>query len=253
MSNAVYYISPEDFQSLEHGTTYPLTGEEGHHAKTVKRAELGEGIDLVDGLGNRAITTVQDLVDGGLLLRVQTLVREESKVSVYLVQALAKGDRDIQAIEMATELGAHGLVPWSADRSIVRWKTERAAKAHAKWQNTVKAAAKQSRRALLPPVYPLHSTADLADLVQEMGKSALFLILHEQANYRLSEALAEHLTVEIEEVYFVVGPEGGISPRELEMLEGAGAHTVLLGPEVLRSSTAGAAAISALNVALGRW
>lgn len=253
MSNAVYYIPPEDFESLAQGALYSLLGEEGHHAKTVKRAELEEGIDLVDGLGNRAVTTVHDTVDGGLILTVQSLAREEPGVSVYLVQALAKGDRDIQAIEMATELGAHGLVPWSADRSIVRWKMDRAAKAHAKWQNTVKAAAKQSRRALLPPVYPLHSTADLADLAQEMGEHALFLLLHEQARYRLTEALTEHLTPEVEEVYFVVGPEGGISPRELELLERAGAHTVLLGPEVLRSSTAGAAAISALNVALGRW
>lgn len=253
MSNAVYYISPEDFESLAPGVVYSLLGDEGHHAKTVKRAELGEGIDLVDGLGNRAVTRVEGTVDGGLLLTVQSLAHDELGISMYLVQALAKGDRDIQAIEMATELGAHGIVPWSADRSIVRWKMERAAKAHAKWQNTVKAAAKQSRRALLPPVYQLHSTADLADLAQELGERALFLLLHEQANYRLSQALAEHLTAEVEEVYFVVGPEGGISPRELELLEQAGAHTVLLGPEVLRSSTAGAAAISALNVALGRW
>lgn len=253
MSNAVYYIPQEDFDALSVGADYTLVGDEGHHAKTVKRAEVGEGIDLVDGLGHRAVTRVKEAVDGGLLLTVQELVEDELGVSIYLVQALAKGDRDIQAIEMATELGVHGVIPWSAERSIVRWKMDRAVKAHAKWQNTVKAAAKQSRRALLPTVYQLHSTADLAELAQELGDSALFLVLHEQAVYRLSEALSERYGPHVQEVYFVVGPEGGISPRELGILEEAGAQTVLLGAEVLRSSTAGAAAIAALNIKLGRW
>lgn len=253
MSNAVYYISPGDFKTLALGADYSLLGEEGYHARTVKRAETGEGIDLVDGLGHRAITRVKEAVDGGLLLTIQELSEDEPGISVYLVQALAKAERDIQAVEMATELGVHGVIPWSAERSIVRWKKDRAIKAHTKWQNTVKAAAKQSRRALLPTVYQLHSTANLTELAQKLGDNALFLVLHEQASYRLSEALNEKLNPRIQEIYFVVGPEGGITPRELGMLEKAGAQAVLLGKEVLRSSTAGPAAIAALNVKLGRW
>ncbi|MGV3017077.1 16S rRNA (uracil(1498)-N(3))-methyltransferase [Rothia sp. 88186D007BW] len=252
MSNAVYYIEPEELAALTPGSTVHLTGDEGHHA-LVKRPELGEGLDLVDGQGHRAITQVIELRQDGPVLEVNELAQDSVGVEIYLVQALAKGDRDIQAIEMATELGAHGIVPWSADRSIVRWKMERAVKARAKWQNTVKAAAKQSRRALLPPVYEQHSTGELAALAQELGPEALFLVLHEEAEYRLVQALDQHLTDQVKEVYFVVGPEGGISPRELELLAEAGAQTVLLGPEVLRSSTAGAAAISALNLALKRW
>ena len=252
MSNAVYYIEPDELAALTPGTTLYLTGDEGHHA-LVKRPGLGEGLDVVDGEGNRAITRVTERGQDGPVLEVLELTEDTVGVEIYLVQALAKGDRDIQAIEMATELGAHGIVPWSADRSIVRWKMERAVKARAKWQNTVRAAAKQSRRALLPPVYEQHSTADLADLAHELGEDGLFLVLHEQADYRLTQALERHLTDRVKEVYFIVGPEGGISPRELDLLSEAGAHTVLLGPEILRSSTAGAAAISALNVALGRW
>ena len=72
------------------------------------------------------------------------------------------------AIETATELGVYGVLPWSADRSIVRWKGERASKAHTKWQNTVTAAAKQSRRALIPEVYDLYSTADLVGLIGKL-------------------------------------------------------------------------------------
>lgn len=253
MTNAVYYIEPGDFDTLTAGASFELTGDEGHHAKNVKRAELGEGIDLADGAGRRARGTVSELLDAGVRISVEALTAEEGQVQIYLVQALAKGDRDIQAIEMATELGAHGIVPWSADRSIVRWKMERAVKAHTKWQNTVRAAAKQSRRALVPEVFEQHSTADLTELAGELGQKALFLVLHEQAELRLTGALEQFLHEGIEEIYFLVGPEGGVSPRELVMLAGAGAHSVLLGQEVLRSSTAGAAAISTLNVALGRW
>lgn len=253
MTNAVYYISTPEFDLLEEGSTFDLTGDEGHHAKNVKRAEVGEGIDLADGAGRRATGSVLGILDAGVRVGINLLTEQSEQVAIYLVQALAKGDRDIQAIEMATELGAHGIVPWNADRSIVRWKMERAAKAHAKWQNTVRAAAKQSRRATIPQVYEQHSSADLAKLAQELGETALFLVLHEQAEGRLTQELSVSLTDAIEEIYFLVGPEGGVSPRELDLLKSAGARVVLLGDEVLRSSTAGAAAISTLNVALGRW
>ena len=152
----------------------------------------------------------------------------------------------------------YGVLPWSADRSIVRWKGERASKAHTKWQNTVTAAAKQSRRALIPEVYDLYNTADLVELIEEVAgseQSAAVFILHEQATERLS-ALARKL-VEAEnlpdEIYLLVGPEGGISDREVQLFTDAGAQLALLGDEVLRSSTAGSAAMCTLNVVLGRW
>lgn len=253
MTNAVYYISATEFDLLAEGSAFDLVGDEGHHAKNVKRAEAGEGIDLADGAGRRATGSVLSLLDAGIRVSVDRITEQSEQVAIYLVQALAKGDRDIQAIEMATELGACGIVPWSADRSIVRWKMERAAKAHAKWQNTVRAAAKQSRRAVIPKVFEQHSSTDLAELARELGDKALFLVLHEQAEHRLTQELSASLSETVEEIYFLVGPEGGVSPRELGLLQSAGARVVLLGDEVLRSSTAGAAAISTLNVALGRW
>ncbi|MDO4898861.1 MAG: RsmE family RNA methyltransferase, partial [Rothia sp. (in: high G+C Gram-positive bacteria)] len=212
MTNAVYYITPADFDSLTAGSSFELTGSEGHHAKTVKRAELGEGIDLADGAGRRARSSVAGLLDAGVQVCIEELIAAHKGVQIYLVQALAKGDRDIQAIEMATELGAHGIVPWSADRSIVRWKMDRVTKAHTKWQNTVRAAAKQSRRALIPEVFDQHSTADLVELAEELGEIALFLVLHEAAKERLTQALENHLNDTVQEVYFLVGPEGGVSP-----------------------------------------
>lgn len=253
MTNPVYFLEPEEFSTLVPASLYSLLGAEGHHARTVKRAQLNEGLDLVDGRGGRAIGRVVGLLEAGLEVEIEEIRQEESSPRLILVQALAKGDRDLQAIEMATELGAQGIIPWEADRSIVRWKKERAAKAQAKWANTVRAAAKQSRRAYLPQVEDLHKTSDLVALAQARADSALFLVLHEEASTSLSDLLQEGLPADLQEIYFLVGPEGGISPQELDALTEAGARALLLGPEVLRSSTAGAAAISILNFASGRW
>lgn len=255
MSAPIFYISAEEYETLTPGASFELDGPEGKHA-LVKRMEVGESIDLGDGTGRRAVGTVHSLTDHGVIVRVEQLREERTSPRIYLVQALAKDGRDLLAIETATELGVYGVLPWSADRSIVRWKGERAAKAHTKWQNTVTAAAKQSRRALIPEVYDLYSTTDLVELIEEVtGQGSAVFILHEQATERLS-ALARTLVAAEnlpEEIYLLVGPEGGISDREVQLFTEAGAHLALLGDEVLRSSTAGSAAMCTLNVVLGRW
>ncbi|OHP75513.1 16S rRNA (uracil(1498)-N(3))-methyltransferase [Rothia sp. HMSC062F03] len=255
MSAPIFYISAEEYETLTPGASFELDGPEGKHA-LVKRMEVGESIDLGDGTGRRAVGTVHSLTDRGVIVRVEQLREEHTSPRIYLVQALAKDGRDLLAIETATELGVYGVLPWSADRSIVRWKGERAAKAHTKWQNTVTAAAKQSRRALIPEVYDLYSTTDLVELIEEVtGQGSAVFILHEQATERLS-ALARTLVAAEnlpEEIYLLVGPEGGISDREVQLFTEAGAHLALLGDEVLRSSTAGSAAMCTLNVVLGRW
>lgn len=255
MSAPIFYISTEEYETLTPGASFELDGPEGKHA-LVKRMEVGESIDLGDGTGRRAVGTVHSLTDRGVIVHVEQLREEHISPRIYLVQALAKDGRDLLAIETATELGVYGVLPWSADRSIVRWKGERAAKAHTKWQNTVTAAAKQSRRALIPEVYDLYSTTDLVELIEEVtGQGSAVFILHEQATERLSAQAAKLAGEENlpEEIYLLVGPEGGISDREVQLFTDAGAHLALLGDEVLRSSTAGSAAMCTLNVVLGRW
>ena len=255
MSAPIFYISAEEYETLTPGASFELDGPEGKHA-LVKRMEVGESIDLGDGTGRRAVGTVHSLTDRGVIVRVEQLREEHTSPHIYLVQALAKDGRDLLAIETATELGVYGVLPWSADRSIVRWKGERAAKAHTKWQNTVTAAAKQSRRALIPEVYDLYSTTDLVELIEEVtGQGSAVFILHEQATERLSAQAAKLAGGENlpEEIYLLVGPEGGISDREVQLFTDAGAQLALLGDEVLRSSTAGSAAMCTLNVVLGRW
>jgi 16S rRNA (uracil1498-N3)-methyltransferase len=254
VSLPVFKVEPGRLTGLGPGAALTVTGPEARHAVTVRRLAPGERLELVDGAGTRATgelrTGDRDRMEVGLL---SVTTEPDRTPRLVLAQALAKGERDLLAVETATELGVDAVVPWQADRSIVRWKKERAAKSHEKWVHTVAAAAKQSRRASWPEVLPLCTTRELARLLGEPGTRGL--VLHEEARDSLAElpGAAGDLWAGAERIVLVVGPEGGIAPAELEALAGAGAGAVRLGPEVLRSSTAGPAALAVLSAALGRW
>ena len=164
---------------------------------------------------------------------------------LVLVQALAKNDRDDQAVEAATECGVDEVVPWQASRSVVQWRGERGEKARRKWDAVLVAATKQSRRTRRPVLAPAASTADLARRVEA---AAAAYVLHEDARMPLASVTLP----DAGDVVLVVGPEGGVSPDELATLEAAGAVAVRLGSTVLRSSSAGPAALAVLS-AMSRW
>jgi 16S rRNA (uracil1498-N3)-methyltransferase len=228
------------------GADLLLEGAEGRHAATVRRIAPGERVDVADGGGAVARCTVVAATRDALTLRVDELGTEpEPSPRLVLVQALAKGDRDDLAVEAATELGVDEVVPWQAARSVVVWKGERGERARRKWEQTVRAAAKQSRRARVPEVAPLASSADVRGRV---GAAALAVVLHEEA----ATPLAGLALPEAGEVLLVVGPEGGITAEEVAGFEASGAVACRLGPHVLRSSTAGPAALAVLSAA-GRW
>lgn len=228
------------------GSPFRLDGSEGRHAADVQRLGVGEQLLLADGHGRVARCTIITTGKGLLDVRIEEAWDETAaSLRLVLAQALAKGDRDLMAIEAATELDVDEVVPWQADRSIVRWRAERGDKARRKWEQTVLAATKQSRRAWLPRVAELATRHTLSERARQ---AELTLVLHEEAAQPLT-------SVELPtagEVLLVVGPEGGISPAEVDALVEAGAVAVRLGRTVLRTSTAGAAALAVLN-ARSRW
>jgi 16S rRNA (uracil1498-N3)-methyltransferase len=256
VSNPVFFAPAGALDNQVPGSHFVLDGAEARHAVTVKRLSEGESVDIVDGAGKRLTGTVTDVGPGELTVECSALVTESlPEVRLVLVQALAKGDRDELAAETATELGIDAIVPWQSERAIVRWKGERAAKAHAKWQSVVTAAAKQARRAWIPEV---RGAVDGAGLQAAVATADLAVILHEDAVRPLRQVLEswrDSVGPETgpREVLLIVGPEGGISPREVTRLCSAGAVTALLGHHVLRSSTAGPAATVLANDVLGRW
>lgn len=248
------------------GALVTLGGTEARHAVTVSRVQPGEPLLLGNGSGLVLAGTVESTQGaraGGasLILRVDTATRTPAaSPRIRLVQALAKGDRDELAIQAATELGIDGIVPWLAGRSVSRWEGAKVAKGHERWTSIVREASKQSIRAWLPGVDELTSTKQLAVLA---GRTRM-LLLEPTATLRLTEVAGGlHGTDrdgagtsgagEPRDIVLVVGPEGGLSPAEISTLEAAGATAVRLGDTVLRTSTAGPAALAVLNVALGRW
>lgn len=232
------------------GDVIAVTGDEARHAVTVQRRSVGERVDVVDGAGARASGEIVEAASDAMRVRIDTVSRDEDP-EVVLVQALAKGGRDEQAVESAIELGATRIVPWAAARSIVQWRGTKAEKARSRWQALVVAATKQSRRAHIADVEPLVTTAVLARRVREaIAQGDRVLVLHESATAGLA---ALKWSGAAPCVWLVVGPEGGISDDELATLSEAGAETVVLGPHVLRASTAGPAAIAALAIARGTW
>jgi 16S rRNA (uracil1498-N3)-methyltransferase len=236
--------------ALPAGDRAVLDGPEGRHAATVKRLRAGEAVLLADGRGGLAHAEVdvagRDTVE--LTIGDRTVLAPPAP-RVLLAQALVKGDRGELAVEMATEAGVDGILPWRASRCVVRWDDgPRGDKALARWRSTVREATKQARRPWLPVVEEPVTTEALA---RRVAGAAGALVLHEGATTRLAELAGELPTAG--DLLLVVGPEGGVSDAEVEVLTAAGARPVRLGHEVLRASTAGAVALGALGVLTGRW
>jgi 16S rRNA (uracil1498-N3)-methyltransferase len=229
------------------GSVVVVEGDEAHHAVVVRRLRVGEELQLSDGLGRVAVGQVAATTKRSFDVTV-TAVDDvpEPRPGVTVVQALPKGDRGELAVEVLTEIGAARIVPWAASRSVAVWKGERAAKSHAKWAATAREAAKQSRRAWHPEVPPLASTAEVAGLI---GEADLAVVLHEAS----SEPLADLAVPDAGEILVVVGPEGGLTDEEVALFVAAGADSTRLGAEVLRTSTAGLAAVAALLGRTPRW
>ncbi len=267
-----------------------LAGAEGRHAATVRRIRPGERADVTDGHGLLAECVVTAAAAGQVELRVQA--RREVPVPdplITVVQAIPKGERAELAVETMTEVGVDVIVPWQAERCVARWPADRAPKALGRWRSAAREAAKQARRARVPEVTGLASSADV---VARISAAALAIVLEPDARLALSQLALSQLALpqlalpqpalaqrtgsqpagsqpgvpgpEKEklappplpvsgDIDLIVGPEGGISPGELTAFTDAGATPARLGESVLRTSTAGAVAAAVLMTATGRW
>jgi 16S rRNA (uracil1498-N3)-methyltransferase len=223
-----------------------LSGPEGHHAATVRRLRPGERADLTDGAGRLAECVVAAVGKDSVTFSVvgsRDVPRAAPRIAV--VQALAKGDRGELAVETMTEVGVDTVIPWAAARSVTRWESDRGDKALERWRSAAREAAKQSRRAWIPEVPSLASTADVAVRIASASRP---VVLEPSAGPLSALPLPDR-----GEILVIVGPEGGISPDEREVFRAAGAIERRLGPTVLRTSTAGVAAVAALMGRLDRW
>ena len=224
------------------GASYEFDSEDAFHAIKVLRIAAGEIFNLSDGKGAWSKVSVLNVNKKSMTVKVlETGFESALDQHFTIVQAIPKGDRIKDSIELSTEGGADRIVMWKSARSIGK-----ADEKIEKLQQTAREASKQSRRYRIPEISGVITTDSVVD---EIAKADLALVLHESATSSLSGAV----TNGAKKILIIIGPEGGLTDEEVDAFAAAGAKVVLLGRPILRSAHAGIAALAAVNTALSVW
>lgn len=227
------------------GAQLELPDNAAHHATRVLRLKAGDAVTLFNGDGHDYRCELLRVGKDGVSAKIlaQLPVTRESSLQVTLAQCISAGDRMDYTLQKAVELGVSRIQPLAAERSVVKLNGERADKRVQHWQNVVVSACEQSGRAVVPEVLPP------LPLLTWLGKKedfALKLMLNPVAERRLHD-----LAIPAREVCLLIGCEGGFAPGELQAALHAGYIDVRLGQRVLRTETAGLAALAAMQTLWG--
>jgi 16S rRNA (uracil1498-N3)-methyltransferase len=225
------------------GSSYEFGGEDAGHAIRVLRTQVGDNFALSDGQGAWSIVQVKNIDKKSMSLEVmQSGFEEALPVEFTVAQALTKGDRIKESIELNTAGGADVILLWAATRSIGKATPD----LMQKLATTAREASKQTRRNRIPFVM---GVLDVKKIAAEIPNYDLAIVFHESAQLKLTEIVKPG----IKKVLAIIGPEGGITDEELAIFTAAGAQVALLGRPIFRSAHAGMAALSGLNAALKIW
>jgi 16S rRNA (uracil1498-N3)-methyltransferase len=195
---------------------------------------------LSDGKGTWSQVVATEVKKKSMQVRVMDSgFQAPLATTITVVQALPKGDRAKEAIELLTEAGVDRIVPWASARSI--------GKGSDKFAVTAREASKQSRRFRIPEVTELATTAQICEAITI---SDLAIVFHESATAKLSDQVSSH---NVEHLLIIIGPEGGLTDEEIAVFTEAGAKVALMGRPILRSAHAGIAAVSAVSALLKVW
>lgn len=229
---------------LKIGQTVALPENKCHHLVTVLRAVMDEPIILFNGDGHEytARLTHAGRKDCQAIVEQQTSPGRESPLHITLLQAIARGDRMDFALAKAVELGVNAIQPVFAQRGQVKLSSQRLAKKQGHWQRTVESAAEQSGRLLCPTVYP---ATNLQTQLRTPPEADCHLMLAPGARYGLANLPTA------QRIALLIGPESGLSQAEIGQAHELGWQAMALGPRVLRTETAGMAALAALQTLWG--
>lgn len=237
------FFLPDPLSAVAEGDEIHLPQALAHHALRVLRMQHGEPLVLFDGSGDEIAATL--LVEGKTArarLGARNCPQRESPLQLVLVQGLAAADKMDWIIQKAVELGVFAVQPLAADRSVLKLAGERADKRLAHWQAVAVAACEQCGRNRVPQIAPLLTMAQY--LAQSPGVERR--LLDPRASMALLEAGRPSGVV-----HLLIGPEGGWSEAELQLAERAGSRPLRFGPRVLRTETAGLAALAAMQACWG--
>ena len=231
-------------EELAPGKTQELSGDEGHHAVSVMRLQIGEQIKIADNSGNWVSGGITEINKKSLKIEVSDRGSARALLpELIVVQAVTKAERNKEMLELLTVAGADQIIPWQAERCISKWQSDSASK----WLVAIKEAAKQSRRVKLPV---LSNEVSTNQLVKLFNPDDQIIILHEAAQAGISTF---QFRADAKRIFIIIGPEGGITENEITQLLSANGVILQLGENVLRSAHAGFAALSAVSTLIGRW
>ena len=222
------------------GGSYEFANDDANHAIRVLRMQVGAEFMLSDGNGSWSQVVATEVKKKTMQVRVMDSgFQAPLATTITVIQALPKGDRAKEAIELLTEAGVDRIVPWASARSI--------GKGSEKFAITAREASKQSRRFRIPEVTEVATTAQICEAIK---LSDLAIAFHESATSKLSDQVSSH---NVEHLLIIIGPEGGLTDEEIAAFTEAGAKVALMGRPILRSAHAGIAAVSAVSALLKVW
>ena len=220
-----------------------ISGMNAHHIIHVLRLRPGDRIQVVADDGVSFVGEICKLGENQVSVRALEILRDsgEPTVQIFLLQGLAKGDKMDTVIQKAVEIGVTAIYPVAMAHSVVLLDAARAAKKTERWQKIAEAAAKQSKRDLVPTVHPVMK---LPEALAATGAELILAAYESETRLGLKEALQAHK--EAKRIAVIIGPEGGLAGEEIATVREAGGLSVSLGRRILRTETAGLVAAAAI-------
>lgn len=235
-----FFISPHNIK----GNTVSIDPEEARHIEKVLRLNTGDVVVCFDGTGREYQVRLEGRQNARLTGQIiHTGYREsEPALKLYLAQGIAKGEKMDTIIQKSVEIGVYAIYPVSTERSVVRLTEDKAEKKVQRWQSIAREACKQCRRNLIPEVMPV---MDFTSLLEKIGDKPAIMLYENEDQTSLKSLLKSKLReISGQELFLLVGPEGGFSPQEVEKASQQGIYTASLGARILRTETAGLVAAS---------
>lgn len=243
----LYFV--DHHQRLIAGEQVSLSGDEARHAAKAARLRVGERVMLGDGRGVLASAEATAVSVDAVTLVVLSVTHTDSwHPQLWLAQSLAKSGRDEHAIEQATEVGVDRIIPLHADRSVVRWDSDKAVRGVERWQKIVTEASKQAMQPRVATVEPLHRV----DALIERSREYQMMVLDHRAPLSVLDVPVDGGGDALP-IVVLVGPEGGWSETEWTAFSHSGVVVAKLGSGVLRTSSAGPIALALLHARLRHW
>jgi 16S rRNA (uracil1498-N3)-methyltransferase len=225
-----------------------VEGSEVRHIRRVLRLKAGDRIVVFNGSAQEYEGTIVEEGPSSIVIQIQNIFssKTESHLEITLAQSLLKGEKMDYLIQKATELGVKEIIPFFSSRSVPLLDKSKKLKRYHRWEKIAVEASKQCGRVVVPKIGPLQ---DYSEILQTASPDSLRLILWERGGASLKEILKE--SKEKTKIFFIVGPEGGVSNEEVEQARGIGFIPVTLGKRILRSETASLCLLGVLQYEWG--